>query len=807
MFNVFFGRKASRKQEPETLRKQESETSRKQEPETSRNEQQVKLIIQSNQIKLERSQKLNETWTELVDDITQIYKQEQNLLPSSYIALYTKVYNYCVTAKETSAKPVMYGDRMAQWPEHLLHNRLKEFLEQYLLSSLESGIGLVDVEVLRFYTKRWEEYQFSSEVLDGACGYLNRHWVMRERQEGHKDVYEVYEMALVTWRENLLKNLNKPITSAVLKLIERERNGETINSRLISGVVNCYVKLGLNKDGADPEGQNLSVYKEGFENVFLEDTEMFYARESAEFLRQNPVTEYLKRVEQRLSEEEKRVRVYLHESTQKSLKEACERALIQNHLEQFNAEFQNLLDSNDRNSELQRMYSLMVRVPGGLVELKTILEAHIHNQGLAAIAKCAETALTDPRIFVQSILDVHKKYNDLVLTAFDNDSGFVTALDKSCGNFINRNAVTAASQSSGKSPELLAKYCDLLLKKSSKNPEEGELEDALNQMMIVFKYIEDKDVFQNFYSRMLAKRLVQYVSASDDAEASMISKLKQACGFEYTNKLQRMFQDIGISKRLNGKYKQHVKKMPQSAGNDIDFSILVLSSGSWPFKQGAACSVPFELEQSVHRFNEFYANQHSGRKLTWLYNLSRGELVTNCFRLQYTLQASTFQMAVLLQFNEQTTWTVQQLGENTTIKHDTLVQVLQLLLKAKLLTCSDGETDLQPGSCVELNTEFKNKKLRININFPLKVEQKVDQETTQRHIEEDRMMLTQAAIVRIMKMRKTLQHSQLIGEVLNQVSTRFIPKVTMVKKCIDILMQKEYIERLKDQKDVYSYVA
>lgn len=44
--------------------------------------------------------------------------------------------------------------------------------------------------------------------------------------------------------------------------------------------------------------------------------------------------------------------------------------------------------------------------------------------------------------------------------------------------------------------------------------------------MVLFKYIEDKDVFQKFYSKMLAKRLVQQNSTSDDAEASMISKLK-----------------------------------------------------------------------------------------------------------------------------------------------------------------------------------------------------------------------------------------------------------------------------------------
>ena len=59
--------------------------------------------------------------------------------------------------------------------------------------------------------------------------------------------------------------------------------------------------------------------------------------------------------------------------------------------------------------------------------------------------------------------------------------------------------------------------------------------------MVLFKYIDDKDVFQQFYTTKLSKRLIHGVSASDEAEASMISKLKEACGFEYTNKLQRMF--------------------------------------------------------------------------------------------------------------------------------------------------------------------------------------------------------------------------------------------------------------------------
>lgn len=91
-------------------------------------------------------------------------------------------------------------------------------------------------------------------------------------------------------------------------------------------------------------------------------------------------------------------------------------------------------------------------------------------------------------MYVQTILEVHRKYNELVQSSFNNDNGFVAALDKACGKFINTNAVTTASKNNSKSPELLAKYCDLLLKKSSKNPEEAELEDTLNEVVIINLY-------------------------------------------------------------------------------------------------------------------------------------------------------------------------------------------------------------------------------------------------------------------------------------------------------------------------------
>lgn len=752
---------------------------------------------------------LDEIWEDLKEGIQHVYKQ-QSMSKPRYMELYTHVYNHCTSVHQQSQSRVPKQKKApnqggAQFVGLELYKRLKDFLRNYLISMQKDGADLMDESVLKFYTHRWEDYRFSSKVLNGVCAYLNRHWVRRECDEGRKGIYEIYSLALVTWRENLFRPLNRQVTNAVLRLIERERNGETINTRLVSGVIQCYVELGLNEDDPSAKGPTLNVYKTSFESVFLEDTERFYTTESTEFLRENPVTEYMKKAEARLLEEQRRVQVYLHESTQDELARKCEHVLIEKHLDIFYSEFQNLLN-DDKNEDLGRMFNLVARIPDGLGQLRTLLENHITNQGLNALEKCGDQAFNDPKVYVETILEVHHKYNALVLTAFNNDAGFVAALDKACGKFINNNSVTKQAHSSSKSPELLARYCDSLLKKSSKNPEEAELEDILNSVMVVFKYIEDKDVFQKFYSKMLAKRLVQHNSASDDAEASMISKLKQACGFEYTSKLQRMFQDIGVSKDLNDKFKSH---LANTGALDLDFTIQVLSSGSWPFQQSAPFSLPAEMERSHQRFTTFYSSQHSGRKLHWVYHMSKGELVTNCFKNRYILQASTYQMGVLLMFNNSDSLTLEQIQEQTQLKMDVLCQVLGILLKSKLLVSetSDDGSNLDLQSSVSLHFGYKSKKLRVNINVPMKTEQRQEQEQTHKYIEEDRKLLIQAAIVRIMKMRKMLKHQPLLAEVLSQLSSRFKPRVPVIKKCIDILIEKEYLERVEGEKDTYAYLA
>lgn len=115
--------------------------------------------------------------------------------------------------------------------------------------------------------------------------------------------------------------------------------------------------------------------------------------------------------------------------------------------------------------------------------------------------------------------------------------------------------------------------------------------------MTVFKYVEDKDVFQKFYSKMLAKRLVNGTSASDDAEGSMISKLKEACGFEYTSKLQRMLTDMSLSKELNDQFKD-VQQHQELSGSD--FNILVLGTGSWPLSPpSTSFNIPDDVSSMI----------------------------------------------------------------------------------------------------------------------------------------------------------------------------------------------------------------
>lgn len=109
--------------------------------------------------------------------------------------------------------------------------------------------------------------------------------------------------------------------------------------------------------------------------------------------------------------------------------------------------------------------------------------------------------------------------------------------------------------------------------------------------------------------------------------------MKQACGYEYTNKLQNMYQDIAVSKNLADKFREKVETSETPLGSD--FRIKVLTHGSWPLANDINVNLPIELTPIVERFMSFYHSQHSGRKLMWLHKLSKAELVMNGLKQRY----------------------------------------------------------------------------------------------------------------------------------------------------------------------------
>ena len=106
------------------------------------------------------------------------------------------------------------------------------------------------------------------------------------------------------------------------------------------------------------------------------------------------------------------------------------------------------------------------------------------------------------------------------------------------------------------------------------------------------RFIHGKDVFEAFYKKDLAKRLLVGKSASVDSEKSMLSKLKAECGAAFTSKLEGMFRDMELSKDINVAFKQHMDHLSNAADYKIDMTVSVLSMAYWPTYQPMEVNIP-----------------------------------------------------------------------------------------------------------------------------------------------------------------------------------------------------------------------
>jgi cullin 1 len=739
-------------------------------------------------------------WTSLENGIDKLMnRNDQGLSFDKYAAIYTGIYNY-LAGSAAKIEPEKANQDEGFSKKYFLYSNLKDYLRRYLEELLSRCKNLENEQLLGLYRYEWNKYTTGSKYIHNVFRYLNRHWMNLDHpQRFSKDVYS---LCIAAWRDVLFMKIQNRLICAVLHITENDRNGQPIDCSLIKNLSSSCVVLGL--DETEISKSSLNFYRSYLEDAFIKSTEMFYRIESKRTIAQLSPSEYCKNAQQRIKEEEQRVYLCFDERTMEPLIKSCETTFIEDHKDTLLEFFKKML-TNGHSQDLGRVYKLLVRVKNGLGPLKLHFEKYVNQIGIQAIDRLPKNTDSDTKDYVDQLLKVYQYYYEMVVSSFENDPGFIGSLDKAFRDLVNRNSFCASSSS--KSPEMLVRYVDSVLKKGALN--DIDLEECLQKTILVFKYIEDKDVFQEFYSKMLAKRLILDLSHSESAERSMIEKLKAASGFEYTSKLMRMFTDISISRDLNELFQ---RKAPNFC--EDEFSMKVLGSGSWPLHAATTeLNLSPEMELFYNSFNDFYHKQYSGRKLQWLFHTSCGELktiyLTSGGKGGYIFQLYTFAMVILLLFNNEDKIAISNISQKTRLSLEMTRSQIEILVKSKVLSFTDNSPQglASDTSEVELNYNFKHKKHKVNLKLQIKSDDKNESEETHNNVEEDRKLLIQASIMRTTKTKKVIKHLELVQAVIDQLSPRFKPKINDIKKCVDILLEKEYIERMEGEKDTYSYVA
>ncbi|KAG7455242.1 hypothetical protein MATL_G00254530 [Megalops atlanticus] len=736
----------------------------------------------------------DETWNKLLTTIKAVVMLDY-VERATWNDRFSDIYALCV------AYPEPLGEKLYTETKIFLENHVQQLYKKVLES---------EEKVLVMYQRYWEEYSKGADYMDCLYRYLNTQFIKKNKlteadlQYGYgggvdtnEPLMEIGELALDMWRKLMIEPLQAILIRMLLNEIKNDRCGEDPNQKVIHGVINSFVHVEQYKKKFP-----LKFYQEIFEGPFLTKTGEYYKQEASNLLQESNCSQYMEKVLARLKDEEVRCRKYLHPSSYAKVIHECQQRMVADHLQFLHGECQSIIRQEKRD-DMANMYTLLRAVSTGLPHMIQELQVHIHDEGLRATSNLSQENM--PTQFVESVLEVHSKYVQLINTVLNGDQHLMSALDKALTSVVNYRE----PKSICKAPELLAKYCDSLLKKSAKGLTENEVEDKLTSFITVFKYIDDKDVFQKFYARMLAKRLIHGLSLSMDSEEAMINKLKQACGYEFTSKLHRMYTDMSVSADLNNKFNNFIKTQETAIDLGISFQIYVLQAGAWPLTHvpTSTFAIPQELEKSVQMFELFYNQHFSGRKLTWLHYLCTGEVKMNYLSKPYVAMVTTYQMAVLLAFNNCERVSYKELQDSTQMNEKELTKTIKSLMDVKMINHDSEKEDIEAESMLSLNMTFTSKRTKFKITTSMQKDTPQEMEQTRSAVDEDRKMYLQAAIVRIMKARKLLRHNALIQEVINQSKARFNPSISMIKKCIEVLIDKQYIERSQTSADEYSYVA
>jgi cullin 3 len=544
--------------------------------------------------------------------IDQIYGHMSSQL--SYEQLYRKAYNMVLQRQ---------GD--------LLYEGIKNILSKHLHVSATVVEQSTNDHFLHSLVKEWTAHEVAFSIIKGVLLYMDKSYCGNARNP--KPL--IYDAAVELFRDVVVyqPTIRARLHRLVLEQIQRERLGLVIDRQILRDTLSMLLCLGnsaveptvtsstSSSSSSSTSSPSLSsspqtatigltlstVYIDEFENPFLAATSAFYHAESLNYLAQSTCPEYLVKIESRFMQETARVANYLAHSTKPRLMECLEQELIITHartLLSLEGSGLHVLLTENKLDDLKRLYSLFARVPACAELLRDSVGKYIVYAG--TVMTQGQDINKDPTGFVRDILDLKDKFDEINKVAFKKDNKIAKTIKDSFEAFVNQDKRCASH---------LATYVDEQLKANAQN--DLELEIKLEKVMVIFRYISDKDIFENFYKLLLAKRLLNGKSTSYEHEHLMIAKLKSESGYQFTSKLEGMFQDMNMSINTMQEY----SRSSQSLTSPLELEIQLLTTGFWPLPCVPSCTLPTPLRELCLRFENFYSQKNSGRKLSWMTQL------------------------------------------------------------------------------------------------------------------------------------------------------------------------------------------